>query len=324
MGGSPAISVIVPTHNRPQLLREALGSLIAQTDSRWEGIVVDDASDPPVALAADGEQADRRIRIIRHDTPQGGAAAKNSGIAVASAPLLAFLDDDDLYAPEYISRALDAFERYADIDVLFMGVSWFGTRREHAERAYSNAMRTVLAEAHGADLEPSLIRFGRPLIPALLNSVPMAFQRPIVRADAVRRIGLYEPTCFSWDCDWAIRAALHGNAALLNIGLYHQRVDGHGFSSHGRRELDSILSGIEFRDRLSRSLPVDDRWLDAEFARARATSRYHLSRYYVRSGEPKKALAAWGASLRLAFVPNRVKYLGRILGCAFANLFRRN
>jgi glycosyltransferase involved in cell wall biosynthesis len=316
MGVTPAVSVIVPTHNRPQLLNEALASLVGQKESRWEAIVVDDASAPPASLGEFGDRLSGRIKVVRHATPQGGAAAKNTGIAHASAPLLAFLDDDDTYAPDYLSRAIDVFERHSEIDVLFMGVSWFGAKRAAGERAYEAAMDSVLAEAQGAVLEADVITFGRPLIPALLRSVPMAFQRPIVRASALRDIGLYEPGCFSWDCDWAVRAALHGQVALLNVGLYQQRVDGHGYSSHGTRELDALMSGIEFRDRLRRDLPPHDRWLCEQFAQACATSRFHLAHYYVRNGEPRQALVAWSDSLRQRFVPRRVKFLGRIAACA--------
>ena len=80
----PAVSVVLPTHNRSELLLEAIDSLLKQTRSDWEAIVVDDASTPPAVVPDDP-----RIRIARHESGKGGAACKNIGIAHARAPVLA-------------------------------------------------------------------------------------------------------------------------------------------------------------------------------------------------------------------------------------------
>jgi glycosyltransferase involved in cell wall biosynthesis len=310
----------LPTHNRPDFLSEALASLIAQKESRWEAIIVDDASDIPVDIRAYGDQLRGRARVFRHTYPQGGAAAKNTGITHAAAPLVAFLDDDDIYATDYLSRAIDVLDRHREVDVLFMGVSWFGARRESSEQAYEAAMKIVLAEAHGTVLEADVIKFGRALIVALLKTVPMAFQRPVVRARALREIGPYEALCFSWDCDWALRAALHGNAALLNVGLYRQRVDGQEYSSRPSRERDRLSSVIESKDRLFLGLPKNDHGLREHFVQARAYDRFCLARYYARNCQPHKAFIAWIESLQLVFVPRRVKFLGRIVACTVKRL----
>ena len=323
MGTIPAISVILPTHNRPDFLSEALASLIAQKESRWEAIIVDDASDIPVDISAYSDQLRGRAKVIRHTYPQGGAAAKNTGITHAAAPLVAFLDDDDIYAADYLSRAIDVLDRHREVDVLYMGVSWFGAGRESSERAYEAAMKIALAEAHGTLLEADVIKFGSALIVALLKTVPMAFQRPVVRARALREIGPYEAFCFSWDCDWALRAALHGNAALLNAGLYRQRVDGQEYSSRPSRERDRLLSVIESKDRLFLGLPKNDLRLREHFIQARAYDRFCLARYYARNCQPHKAFDAWIESLQLALVPRRVKFLGRIVACTVKRLATR-
>ena len=324
MGTVPAVSVILPTHNRPHFLSEALASLIAQNESRWEAIIVDDASDIPVDTSAFSDRLRGRARVIRHAYPQGGAAAKNTGITYAAAPLVAFLDDDDIYAADYLSRATDVLDRHREVDVLYMGVSWFGAGRESSERAYEAAMKIALAEAQGTLLEAYVIKFGSALVAALLKTVPMAFQRPVVRARALREIGPYEAFCFSWDCDWALRAALHGNAALLNVGLYRQRVDGQQYSSRPSRERDRLLSVIESKDRLFLGLPKNDHRLREDFVQARAYDRFCLARYYARNCQPHKAFDAWIESLQLAFVPRRINFLGRIVACTIKRLATRS
>ena len=101
------VSVVVPTRNRQVLLPMTIRSVLAQRDVDLEMIIVDDASTDgtPSLLAG---FADPRIRVIRQDTQQGVSAARNRGIAAARAPWVAFVDDDDLWAPTKLRLQLDA------------------------------------------------------------------------------------------------------------------------------------------------------------------------------------------------------------------------
>lgn len=100
---SPKLSIIIPTHNRPHLLRRAIRSALAQTLPGIEIIVVDDGSTPPVALP-DYPQ----IKIIRLDPNQGGAAARNIGAKAAHANWITYLDDDDELLPNMAQLSLEA------------------------------------------------------------------------------------------------------------------------------------------------------------------------------------------------------------------------
>jgi glycosyltransferase involved in cell wall biosynthesis len=101
------VSVVLPTHNRSGLLALALRSALAQRDVDFEVLVVDDASDDDTSamLTAFG---DPRVRVIRHDSCQGVSAARNRGIAAARARWVAFLDDDDLWAPDKLALQVQA------------------------------------------------------------------------------------------------------------------------------------------------------------------------------------------------------------------------
>lgn len=112
------VSVIIPSHNRPALLKEALSSVLAQAVLPAEIIIVDDASDPLVSLPASRNAVP--LRLPHHEQTRGGAAAKNTGAKAAQHGLLAFLDDDGLWAPTYLEHASAQLARRADIDVLFM------------------------------------------------------------------------------------------------------------------------------------------------------------------------------------------------------------
>jgi glycosyltransferase involved in cell wall biosynthesis len=104
-------SVIVPTFNRWPMLAEAITSVMAQGHVDFELIIVDDGSfdDTAVQLPILCEElatAPRPIRILRSEN-RGAAAARNFGAASARAPLIAFLDSDDLWLPDKLYRQLD-------------------------------------------------------------------------------------------------------------------------------------------------------------------------------------------------------------------------
>ena len=110
----PTVAVVVPTRNRRRLLALTLRSVLAQAGVEIEVIVVDEAStdDTVEWLTA---LADERVVIVRHATPQGVASARNHGAARAHGDWLAFVDDDDLWAPNKLSEQLRAAEaRRAD------------------------------------------------------------------------------------------------------------------------------------------------------------------------------------------------------------------
>lgn len=96
----PLVSVIIPTHNRWPRLGAAIESVLAQTDPRFELIVVDDGSSDGTGDRL--QPYDGRLRYCFQ--PQGGvAAARNRGVTMASGQYLAFLDSDDLWLPQKLA-----------------------------------------------------------------------------------------------------------------------------------------------------------------------------------------------------------------------------
>lgn len=307
----PAVSVVLPTHNRPELLLEAIGSLLQQTQRNWEAIVVDDASTPPAIVPAD-----ERIRIVRHDRGKGGAACKNTGVALARAPVVAFLDDDDLYAPNYLERALGVLDHNPDLDVIFMGVSWFGSAGANGQNNYDEAMTRTLSEAKGTMIENGVVSFDERLLDALLKSVPMGFQRPVVRISALERIGAYRPDCLLWDCDWAISAVLNVRTAHVTDGLYLQRAEGQGTSSRGDRRIDHMKSGIEIKQRLvhdTRHGRYPHHHLLPKFRAALGKAWFDLAWHHYQQQDRRKALDALRCSALTNFKIGTLKLLWRLI-----------
>lgn len=103
------ISTIIATHDRPQLLRDALDSLAAQTLRPFEVIVVDDGSGPATRRAIDAwrrKSGDLHVRYL-YQHNQGPARARNNGLAHARGEFIQFMDDDDLMEPDALRQLAD-------------------------------------------------------------------------------------------------------------------------------------------------------------------------------------------------------------------------
>ena len=102
----PYVSVVIPTRDRPWYARRAVRSVLAQQGVRVQVVLVDDGSETPLADTIGLD--DPRVLIVRHCSSLGVAAARNRGIDVADGPWVAFLDDDDMWAPDKLQRQLEA------------------------------------------------------------------------------------------------------------------------------------------------------------------------------------------------------------------------
>lgn len=114
-------TVIVPVRNRPDLVREAIGSLLAQSRLPDEIIVVDDGSTDGTAKAL--EAYGDRIILVR--TPGlGPSAARNAGIRAARGDLIGFLDSDDLWPPDSLETQIRVLTENPDADVAWGTSRW--------------------------------------------------------------------------------------------------------------------------------------------------------------------------------------------------------
>ncbi|MDR6691292.1 CDP-glycerol glycerophosphotransferase [Microbacterium sp. 1154] len=109
---STPVTVIVPGFDVAAFAEEALGSLRAQTHAHWTAVLVDDAStDDTARIFADAASADPRFRLERHAEQRGLGAARNTGLSRVDTPYIAFLDADDRFRPDALTRLADTLDR---------------------------------------------------------------------------------------------------------------------------------------------------------------------------------------------------------------------
>lgn len=138
---APSVSVIIPTHNRRELLTRALSSVRDQTESAAEIIVVDDGSDDGTYEMLLGRDEYRDVRVIRLPQNAGVSAARNVGIVDSNGQWLAFLDSDDAWLPQKLERQLSALRAQPrDCRVLHCDEVWIRNgRRVNAMKKHAKA-----------------------------------------------------------------------------------------------------------------------------------------------------------------------------------------
>jgi glycosyltransferase involved in cell wall biosynthesis len=122
----PVISVIIPAYNYGRFMAECLESLLAQTYSGWEGIIVDNGStDDTASVAQAYVQKDARIRY--HYMAQNGvSAARNKGVELSQGTYILPLDADDKIASTYLEKAVAILEKEPGIKLVYCDAELFG------------------------------------------------------------------------------------------------------------------------------------------------------------------------------------------------------
>lgn len=144
-----SVSVVIPTHNRRELICQAVDSVLWQSVQAEEVIIVDDGSSDGTAEVLERRYG-RRICVIRQPN-RGVSAARNAGIRSAKGDLLAFVDSDDRWLPGKLEYQLPIMEdkrvvlSFASFAVIPNGAAWFDNTETHArkliERPFSELCR---------------------------------------------------------------------------------------------------------------------------------------------------------------------------------------
>jgi glycosyltransferase involved in cell wall biosynthesis len=124
----PIISVIIPTFRRPQLLKRAIDSVLAQTYPHFQICIYDDASKDETSRMV-GQYRDERISYHAHPENIGLNNNYNYGLDRIDTPFFIFLSDDDLFMPSFLEEAIKGFEQYPDAGVFVGGVIYMDKKK---------------------------------------------------------------------------------------------------------------------------------------------------------------------------------------------------
>jgi glycosyltransferase involved in cell wall biosynthesis len=161
----PRVSVVIPTRNRPEMLAAAIDSVLAQTFTDYEIVVIINGPDNQSTPKTSAVATLTGCRIVRIER-DGIAAALNAGIAAAQGEWIAFLDDDDLWEPNRLEAELEVADAAA-ADLVFCNIVKFDATRSVAEPPLRPPPGISIAEAmtlknYGGGCSPAMAK--RPAI----------------------------------------------------------------------------------------------------------------------------------------------------------------
>jgi glycosyltransferase involved in cell wall biosynthesis len=279
---APEVTVIVPTYGRGDRIGPTLAGALGQEDVELELIVVDDCSpDGTADLLRRVEEP--RLRVLRHDVNRGVAAARNWGVREARGGWVAFLDDDDLWAPRKLREQLDAAV------VAGAGV------------AYSSAIM-LDEQLRAVDVQHPAPASEQPRDVLTRSAVPAGCSNVVARTELVQRVGCFDEELGpSADWDLFIRLLLeappspsrevHVGYVVHPANMSAGQIDRH-FEDFERVELKyrdararhgATLDGVAFSRWLAGGLRRGGRRADAVRAYLRGARRYRSPGNLVRA-----------------------------------------
>jgi glycosyltransferase involved in cell wall biosynthesis len=231
---APAVSVILPTHDRAHLLPRSVGSVLGQTWTDLELIVVDDGSTQDIQAALAPFKDDGRLRLVRQPQRSGGGAARNAGIHAARGKVIAFQDSDDEWLPRKLERQMEALAAAGP----GVGVVYTGFWRESpaGRKRYPRADEPLLeGNLHARLLERNFITTAAAL----------------ARREVLERAGLFDPAMPRYqDWDLWVRVARLTRFAFVADPLLvqHHQPDSISADDDARRAARMILLRKYLRD----------------------------------------------------------------------------
>jgi glycosyltransferase involved in cell wall biosynthesis len=258
------VTVVIPTRDRSVLLRRTLQSVQRQVDVELEVVVVDDGSRDDTADVV-ARLGDPRVRLTRHERPQGVSAARNRGIALATGEWVALLDDDDLWAPDKLAAQLCAARH--------LGRQWACSGSVDV----TDALEVV---SGGPPPSPEAIVRQLPL----RNVVPAGASNVVVRRRALEKTGVFDTLLkhiADWDL-WIRLAATLGPPAVVDAPQVAYRLHAGNASTDAGAMAAELARVAERHQSLRRGAPID-------LAYAYRWAAWH----YLRTGRRGAAVRAY-------------------------------
>jgi len=279
----PRCSVVIPTYNRAHSVGDAIASVLRQTMADLECIVVDDgSSDATPALLA--SIPDPRLRVIL-GSHAGVAAARNLGVAHAQAPLIAFLDSDDLWHPDKLAHEVTYLDRHQQVDAVFSDLE-----KQDGGRVYPSFMRetAVFSRVLGEREYPDGVALSRrKTFLVLLEEVPIKPSALTLRRDAFDKAGRFDETwSSSEDWEFLLRFARAHRFGYIDLPLARLRVGDDSLHRTDQERGDSAMIRLLLRERQRQR---GDREARAAVHRGLVTRAKHFGWHHINGGRRRAA-----------------------------------
>lgn len=279
---APLVSVIIPTYNRCQLVQEAIDSVLVQTHPHYELIVVDDGSTDGTGDVLQTRYAGKIIYIWQEN--QGESAARNYGISAARGEYIAFLDSDDLWLPEKLSRQVSVLENNPDVGAVFCQ-AWHIDGNGQRLDLQPLGFNSVPADF---DLDTLLMR----------NRIPAGASTGMIRSSIFEKIGTFSQD-IRYGEDWDLWLRISANSSIILIPeplvSYRQHIKSQSYFTNAKRVDDILADRLIMLERCVTRSP--EKIARQSYARAVANQYFTAGLANFLLQEPEKGKARLGKAV---------------------------
>lgn len=211
----PEVSIIMPVHNGQQFLAESINSILAQTYSDWEFVIVNDGStDQTAAIIREFGDADCRIRYLEHSEQRGLAESLNTALSAVTGNMIARQDADDLSDPDRLNRMVQFLKENPLTGLV-------GTNGHYIDSGGEVVGSSDFPTTHDA-IRASIMN----------GESPFFHGSWMFRKECIEKVGLYNKLLFSGeDKDLWLRVGEQYKTCILPEKLYYYRVHREAFTT---------------------------------------------------------------------------------------------
>ncbi|TVQ14639.1 MAG: glycosyltransferase [Leptolyngbya sp. DLM2.Bin27] len=204
----PRISVVIPAYNAEKTIKFTLESVLSQTYSDFELIIINDGSQD-ATLSIINQFKDRRVRVFSHEN-SGPQKSRNRGINQATGEYISFIDADDLWTPDKLEQQLKRIEANPEVSVVY---SWSDEINEHGMVTRSGQRSTLEGKVFEALLKNNFLGSG---------------SNPLIRKQALSAVGGFDPSILAgqdWDM-WLTLASDYTFAVVPQVQVFYRKSAG--------------------------------------------------------------------------------------------------
>lgn len=222
------VTIVIPTYKRVEYLREALKSVVAQTFEDFECLVVNDF--PPFVEQVEEvvrEFQDPRIQVLHNPENSGESRSRNHAISKAKGTIIALLDDDDIWEPEFLEQHVHVHQQHPQVGLVYSGYTRFW---DHS--------------LLGKQVRPATSPVSEGMYQAMISGRFVLASSSIVSVKKIcfEECGVFDPSLPSFaDWDMWVRIAEHYPFKHIETPLTQYR---HHLGERGSTDIEKRLTGI--------------------------------------------------------------------------------
>lgn len=220
---SPLVSVLMPAYNHEAYLHFAVESVLGQTYSNLELIIIDDASRDSSWSVLQGF-SDKRLRLYRHDTNQGAHATLNEAVNLANGKIIAIINSDDVYYPERLQSAISLLITEPAVGAVVSHYDFLDESGNVIQDAASLAVNFPDASRYLCEVIGKISEIEMQTLLLLTRNYYVTTSNLVIRRDVIDQVGPFRSFRYAHDYDFFLRLSIHYPVRMIKESLLGYRI----------------------------------------------------------------------------------------------------